>query len=170
VQDDSGPLTRWQTRDRSMHPGSKFGRFGQIIRSRCCVHRFREAPATEHCFPRPGLAPLALLPAAADVQSDPNQPRTEALRLAEAIEAEQRLQDGFLGGVFCQTIVPKRPATHGEKERLMARKERSEGGSIAITRDLDECGVLFVSIHGPGAPLSSRIDSRDPGPDGYPSP
>ena len=57
VQDDRGPLTQWQTRDRSMHPGSKFGRFGQISRSRCCVHRFGEALATEHRFPGPGLAP-----------------------------------------------------------------------------------------------------------------
>jgi hypothetical protein len=71
--------------------------------------------------------------------------------LAEAIEAEQGLQDGFLSGVFCRTSVPKRPATHGEKKRLMARQERSEGDSIAITRGLDQCGVLFVSTHGPGS-------------------
>jgi hypothetical protein len=110
------------------------------------------------------------LPAAADVQADPDQPRTEPLRLAEVIEAEQRLQNGFLGGVFCPIIVPKRPATHDEETRLMAHKERREGGSIAITRGLDQCGVLFISIHGTGAPLSSRRDSRDPGPDGYPIP
>src|SRR5215213_3136922 len=97
------------------------------------------------------------MPAAADIQSDPHQPRSEPLRLAEVVEAEQRLQNGFLGGVFCPIIVPKRTVTHGEEERLMAREKRGKGSSIPTTRGLDQCGVLFVSTHRPGAPSSSRI-------------
>jgi hypothetical protein len=90
------------------------------------------------------------MPTAADVQSDPDQPRPEPLRLAEAVEAQQRLQDGFLSRVFCPVTIPKRTTTHGKEKRLMTGKERSEGGSIASTRSLDQCSVLFVSIHRPG--------------------
>jgi hypothetical protein len=87
------------------------------------------------------------MPTAADVQSDPDQPRPEPLRLAEAVEAQQRLQDGFLGRVFCPVTILKRTTTHGEENRLMTSKERGKGGSIASTRGLDQCSVLFVSIH-----------------------
>jgi hypothetical protein len=140
-----------------MHPGPKLGRLGQIGRPRCAIHRFGDTLSTQHRLPRPRSNRLITMPAAADVQSNPHQPCREPLRLAEVVEAEQRLQDGFLGGVFRPIVGPKRTATHGEEKRLMTREKRGKRSSIPTTRGLDQCGVLFVSIHRPGAPSSSRI-------------
>jgi len=57
--------------------------------------------------------------------------------LAQAIEAEQRLQHSFLSGIFRPMIVPKRTTTHGQEKWLMAHEKRGEGGSIANTRSPD---------------------------------
>ena len=99
---------------------------------------------------------MAAMPASADVQCDPHQPRTKSLRVAEVIKVEQRLQDGFLARVFCPIIPPKRSVTYGPEERLMTRNDFGEGSSITATRGLDQFSVRFVSIHWPGTPSSPQ--------------
>jgi len=96
---------------------------GQLRRSRSGIERFDREPSAEDGVERPGVAGAGTPPAAADVEPDPGQPRSEPIRPAQPVEVEHGLERGLLGGVLGQVRIAERPLAEGADQRAVAHQQ-----------------------------------------------
>ena len=78
---------------------------------------------------RPARALLQRAPA--QVQPDPDQPRPEALGVAQPVQADEGGHDRLLRGVGGQLAVAGRPAAGGEQDAVVALDEQRERATVA---------------------------------------
>ena len=68
---------------------------------------------------------------AAEVETDADQPRPEALVVAKAIETEHRTQRGLLGGIACELGVGQGAPAAGEQQGVVALDQCGERASVS---------------------------------------
>ena len=98
---------------------------------------------------RPARALLQRAPA--QVEPDPDQPRPEALGIAQPVEADEGGDDRLLRGVGGELGVAGRPAAGGEQHAVVALDERREGAAIAAASGGHEVGIGCVATGHDGA-------------------
>ena len=134
-EEDGAALTRRQLRDRLAHARREARGLGELgrpgLRRREIVQR--------------DPAPTALAQgAAADVERDADQPGPEARVVAQALQAQQRLDHGLLGGLRGGVPVAGHAAAGGEHLRVMALHQLREGAPVAAAGGGDQRGVVWA--------------------------
>jgi len=121
---DGFPLASRQGRHHPPDACSQLVLFGQprwVWRAPddCLGH----ALSTEQAVERQACGWSSSQPAAADVQTDAGRPGSEARRLLEPVEPEQRLQDGLLRGIIGQGRVTEAPLAQDQQHPLVAHDQ-----------------------------------------------
>jgi hypothetical protein len=134
---DGGPLTGRQRGDGRPHTRGDLRGLGGLVRAGARRRRLAAVGAS------PARSLLQRAPA--QVEADPDQPRPEAIGLAQPVEPDQGGHHRLLRRVGRQLGVAGRPAACGQQHAVVALDEHAERTPLAATGGGHQLGVGSVA-------------------------
>jgi len=105
-------------------------------------------PGVEHRVQRPSGTDAALNHASAHIESDAGEPGSEAVRPAEPIEPEHRVEHRFLRRVRSHLRVYDCSPAHPQQQWVVPVDQLRERGLVAPAGGGDQSGVSRICCHG----------------------
>ena len=147
-QRDRRSLAARQRVDRAPHAVGELALFDLRQRRRLRVERLADCLTADSRLQRPRFLASQPKPRAAHLQADAAQPCPEAFRFSQAVQVEQRDNDGLMRSVVGPGGIAENAATGRDEQWLVPLDKRAKCLAVPFPRGLDQLRVRGLeSLH-----------------------